>query len=253
MQTKEILVVYRPITSLNPAEYNPRQHTNVQAKQLASSISRYGFIDPIIVNSAPKRKNVVIGGHFRLEVAKLLNYKEVPVVYVSLPDLEKEKELNLRLNKNTGEFDIEKLKALDLDLLLEVGFEEAELTDVWSEALETKDSAFDQEAELKKIKEVQTKPGDIIHLGQHKLICGDSTKPATLKKLLGKEKASMIMSDPIYNIAIDYDKGIGGRQNYGGTVNDSKSVEEYVTFLRQSLAAALAATNDNAHVFYWCD
>ncbi|QQS44712.1 ParB N-terminal domain-containing protein [Candidatus Roizmanbacteria bacterium] len=55
-----------------------------------------------MVNSSPNRKDIVIGGHFRLEIAKQLRYTEVPVVYVNIPDEDKEKELNLRLNKNTG-------------------------------------------------------------------------------------------------------------------------------------------------------
>jgi len=85
------------------------------------------------------------------------------------------------------------------------------------------------------------------------LICGDSTKPETLQKLLGNEKASMIFSDPIYNISVDYNGGIGGKQQYGGTVNDTKSDDEYKEFLRKSMVAALAVTNENAHVFYWSD
>jgi len=66
---------------------------------LQDSITRFGVVDPILINSAPKRKNVVIGGHMRLKALKALKYKEVPVVQVHIPDLEKEKELNLRLNQ----------------------------------------------------------------------------------------------------------------------------------------------------------
>jgi DNA modification methylase len=76
---------------------------------------------------------------------------------------------------------------------------------------------------LKKITKAKTKPGDIILLGNNKLICGDSTKPETLERLFGDERASMIMSDPIYNIAIDYNKGIGGKAAYGGTVDDKQN------------------------------
>lgn len=63
----------------------------------------------------------------------------------------------------------------------------------------------------------------------------------------------MIYSDPIYNIGLDYDKGVGNKQSYGGTVDDNKSSSEYVSFIRKSMIAALIVTDNNAHVFYWCD
>ena len=63
----------------------------------------------------------------------------------------------------------------------------------------------------------------------------------------------MIMSDPIYNISVDYNGGIGGKQQYGGTVNDNKTDAEYKEFLKKSMEAALAVTKDDAHVFYWSD
>src|SRR6185295_12600437 len=111
------------ITDLNPAPYNPRKWDAGDMKHLTESIRKFGFVDPIIVNSAPKRKNVVIGGHFRLEVAKRIGLQNVPVVFLNIPDIEKEKELNLRLNRNTGKWDFELLKEFNLNLLLDVGFD----------------------------------------------------------------------------------------------------------------------------------
>ncbi len=115
------------------------------------------------------------------------------------------------------------------------------------------DEEFDPEKEVKKIKKPTTRLGDIILLGDSKLICGDSTKPETLTRLFGDERASMIMSDPIYNISVDYNGGIGGKQDYGGTVDDSKSDTEYKEFLKKSMEAALPVTHKDAHVFYWSD
>ena len=106
-------IVYVNADILNPAEYNPRKHTPKQVEHLKESISRYGLVDPIIVNKNPERMNIVIGGHFRLKVAKELGIVDVPVIYLDL-DIEREKELNLRLNQNTGEWDFELLKDLDL-------------------------------------------------------------------------------------------------------------------------------------------
>ncbi len=251
MSQDNIEIVYKPIASLIPADYNPRKHSKAQAEQLKESIRRFGNIDPVICNSALGRENVIIGGNFRVEMAKELGIELVPVVYVNIPDLEKEKELNVRLNKNTGEFDIEKLKSLNFEMLLDIGFDQTALDSIWNDKL--KQDKFDVDEELAKIKEPQTRLGDIIEMGSSKLICGDSTKPETLQKLFGDERASMIMSDPIYNISVNYNSGIGGKQQYGGTVDDNKSDSEYYDFLKKSMEAALAVTKEDAHVFYWSD
>jgi hypothetical protein len=230
-----IEVVYRPVTSLNPAEYNPRKHTKEQAEKLKESIERFGFVDPIICNSAKERENVVIGGHFRLEVAKELKMTEIPVVFVNIPDIEMEQELNVRLNKNTGEFDFEKLQQLDFDMLLDIGFDQKQLDDMWNSKLGLDE--FDPEVEIENITDPETQPGDIIEMDGCRLICGDSTLPETLQRLFGEERASMIISDPIYNISVDYNSGIGCKQNYGGSVDDNKTDEEYADFLRKSMIA----------------
>lgn len=249
---KELNIVYVPIGALKPAEYNPRKISKEALGQLKESLSRFDLVDPIIVNGGPKRKNVVIGGHMRLCAAKELGHKTVPVVYVNL-DIKKEKELNLRLNKNTGEWDFEKLKSFDLDLLTDVGFSDADLSSAWAENLEAEDDDFDEEEELKKIKKPTTKLGDLITLGQHRLICGSSTDPAVLARLLGEERASMIYSDPPYNINVDYNGGIGGKKNYGGNVEDNRSDKEYREFIAKTMIAALSVAKPDTHVFYWCD
>lgn len=114
---KQLEIIQVPLIELKIADYNPRKWSEEAIRQLSESIKRFGLVDPIIVNGADNRKNVVIGGHFRLKVAKDLGYKEIPVVYVNIPDIEKEKELNLRLNKNIGEWDWNLLASFD-----EIGF-----------------------------------------------------------------------------------------------------------------------------------
>lgn len=253
MKIENIAIKHVAARALINAAYNPRKMSADSLSQLKESISRFGMVDPIIANSAKGRENVVIGGHMRLKAAISLGYDTVPVVYLHIEDIEKEKELNIRLNKNTGEWDIDKLKAFSTDFLFDAGFTNDELTDFWKKDLETKEEDFDVHKELKSIKVPTTKLGDIIELGKHRLVCGDSTDFLVLKKLFGDEKASMIYSDPVYNIKIDYDKGIGGKQSYGGNVNDERTNSEYKEFIRKSLESALAVTEDNAHVFYWCD
>ena len=89
------------ITELKPATYNPRQISTKQYKDLKASIKKFGLVDPIIIN---KNKNVVIGGHQRLKICKELKYIEIDCVVLDLSK-EEERELNIRLNKNTGDFD----------------------------------------------------------------------------------------------------------------------------------------------------
>lgn len=249
----ELNIVYVAVGDLKPAAYNPRKISKEALGQLKESIKRFAMVDPIIVNSAPRRKNVVIGGHMRLRAAKELGHATVPVVYVNIPNLEKEKELNLRLNRNTGAWDFEKLKSFDLELLTDIGFDDADLSHMWTENLEAEDDDFPVEEELAKITKPKTWPGDLILLGRHRLLCGDSTDPLVLKRLLGKERASMIYSDPVYNIKIDYNAGIGGKQNYGGSVNDNRSDTQYREFLERSMISALAVAKPDCHVFYWSD
>jgi hypothetical protein len=124
---KNLKIEYVDINELKPAEYNPRKANKKQIEDIKKSIERFGLVDPLIVNNAENRKNIVIGGHLRLKVAKEMGYKEVPVVYVNIPDIEKEKELNIRLNKNTGEFDYDLLANFDEDFLKDIGFDEKEL------------------------------------------------------------------------------------------------------------------------------
>lgn len=243
-------VEYVDVSVLIGSDYNPRKWSDKQKQELTESIQKFGTIDPILVNSNPERFNIVIGGHFRLQISKELKHNTVPVIYLNLC-LEKERELNIRLNKNHGEFDLELLKDFDLDLLNNIGFNTEELSDLWSNTPERIDDSFNLEDELQKIKVPKTKTGDLVILGEHKLICGDSNNPLVLERLFRQEKASMIYSDPIYNLKIDYTKGLGGNQNYGGTVDDDRTEEEYISFLRKNIATALSVTQKNCHVFYW--
>ena len=120
-------IVHKPIDSLIFAEYNPRQLTDTQYKHLKDSITRFGLVDPIIINKNKDRKDVIIGGHQRVKVAKTMGIKEVPCVEIDLV-YDKERELNIRLNKNTGGWDWDILaNTFDIEELIEFGFTEADL------------------------------------------------------------------------------------------------------------------------------
>lgn len=202
------------ISELVSASYNPRKHDEAMSEQLKQSIAKYGLVDPIIVNSAVTRKNIIIGGHFRWEMAKELGYTTVPVVYVDIPDIEREKELNLRLNKNTGEFDWELLKQFDQSLLADVGFSSGELDTIFDLDIDTPEQ-FSLKKELEKlgINGIKTKKGDIYDLDGCHLMCGDSTIPADFDKLMGDERADMCFTDPPY--ILDY---LHGKKKHGKAV-----------------------------------
>lgn len=248
----ELKIEHVSISSLKKSEYNPRKITTKQEMDLTESIKRFSIVNPIIVNAYKGRENIVIGGHMRLDIALKLKYKKVPVVYVSLPP-EKEKELNLRLNRNTGEWDIDLLKEMDFSLLLDVGFDETDFDKIFDETLETEDDKFDIEKELVTAKTTTIKPGDIFTISGQTVLCGDSTDPKIIKKLMGEEKADIILTDPPFNININYAKGLSGSMNYGGHVNDHKSDSEYKEFIKKSLINGLAVSKENLHIFYYHD
>lgn len=253
MAKTDIKIVQANINELNPAPYNPRHWSEEAVRGLTESVKRFGLVDPIIVNSAENRKNVVIGGHFRLKVAKDLGYTQIPVVYLHIPNLEKEKELNLRLNRNTGEWDFELLKEFEVEMLLDVGFNDSDLSHIWDEQLSTEPDGFNVEKILETIKEPKTKLSDVYQLGQHRLLCGDATDAQTVSKLMNGNRADMLYYDPPYNIGLDYNKGVSTQGKYGGVVDDEKSKADYQQFLTQALKNGLTVSKLDMHVFTWCD
>lgn len=251
---KNLKIVYVSIDDPRPASYNPRTHTEIDEGHLSTSIDIYGPIVPLVLNSAPMRRNIIIGGHFRLEVMRKLGYTEVPVVYVDIPDIKREKELNLRLNKNVGRWDLEKLGTLfDTEFLLGVGFDETDLSQIWDDALVTEDDVFDVESAIKEIKKPKAKLGDLYDLGGHRLLCGDSTDKKSIERLVGKHRIDMLYCDPPYNISLDYSAGISNKMQYGGKTKDNRTDDDYREFLQSTLANGLSVCKENCHVFTYCD
>ena len=148
MKEEKLNVKYISTDLLRIADYNPRKWTKEAEDQLQESIKRFGLVDPFVVNNAPNRKNIVIGGHFRLATAKKMGIEKVPVVYINIPDIEKEKELNIRLNKNTGEFDWNLLANFNETFLVDIGFSSEELDNIFG--IDESPEIFDLQKELDK-------------------------------------------------------------------------------------------------------
>ena len=120
-------IIKRNISELIPAEYNPRYISDEQLEHLKASIQRFEAVEPVLVNMHPDRKNIIISGHQRIKAAKSLGMTEFPCVELNL-DRDKERELNIRMNKNTGGWDWEELGTyFDTEELTEWGFTEKEL------------------------------------------------------------------------------------------------------------------------------
>lgn len=202
------------INDLKPAEYNPRQATAKQEQHLKESLRKFGVVEPILVNMNIDRKFIIIGGHFRVRELKKLGHKTVPCVIVDL-NLENEKELNIRLNKNTGEFDFDMLaNNFDIDELKDWGFEDFELG--MGEVLEAEEDDYEIPDEIK----TDIVTGDLFEIGEHRLLCGDSTSFDDVKKLMGDEKADMVFTSPPYNI----------NSGMYETYKDNLKSDEYINF-----------------------
>ncbi len=242
----------RTVDNLLPYSKNPRSITDKQMNDLKKSLRKFNLVELPAIDIDGK----IIAGHQRVRALQILG-RGKEEIEVRIPNRKlTQKEYDQYLitsNVVGGDWDFEKLKAFNLDMLVDIGFDQSDLANFWDKELEVKEEDFDVEKELAKIKTPKTKLGDLILLGNHRLVCGNSGDPEVIKKLCRDERVSMIYSDPPYNIKLDYSRGISGKQSYGGNVNDNRSHAEYKEFLRKSLINALTVAEENTHIFYWCD
>ncbi len=223
---EKLHIEYIPVADIRENEYNPK---TIDAKSLADleqSIIEFGTVDPLILNSAPHRKNILIGGHQRLKVYRKLKYETVPCVYINIPDLEREKELCIRLTKNTGEFDLSALAEFDESFLQNLGFTSEDLDDIFQ--TEDEHEVFDLKYELEKldITSITIQKGDIYDLDGSRAMCGDSTIEADMLKLMNGEKADMCFTDPPYILSYNSAGKRHGKPTEGfGYKRDRKYLE----------------------------
>ena len=228
------IIVNKKIDDLIFAEYNPRQLSKEQFKYLKDSLSRFGVVDPIIINKNSSRKNIIIGGHQRCKVAKSIGIKSVPCLELDLT-YDQERELNVRLNKNTGDWDFDALaNNFDVEDLFEWGFDENDLNIDLVE--EEKESLIDDDHIPENVEPV-CKPGDLWQLGNHRLHCGDATSIGAINLLMNNKKADLYLTDPPYNV--DYE-GVGADKKK--IKNDKQTNENFLEFLTDSF------TNSSEHI-----
>lgn len=218
------------IEKLKPAEYNPRKDLKPEDEEyqkIKKSLVEFGYVAPVIVNA----DMTVIGGHQRLKVLKELGYTEIECNIVNL-DKDKEKALNIALNKITGEWDNAKLEELlaelketniDMDM---TGFSFDEVDNMLKDITGSKEDDFDVDQALNEIEEPTSKPGDVWILGRHRLMCGNSTQKEEVMRLMNKQEADMLLTDPPYNV--DY---VGKTSEALKIENDNMNETEFYNFL----------------------
>lgn len=218
-------IQYVDINILKLSEYNPRTHSKEMLEQLKKSLTEFEMVDPVIVNNAKGREQVVINGHGRIKASKELGYETVPVVYVNIPDIKNEQRLNLKLNKISGEWDMALLAEFSESILSEVGFTTEEIDDIFP--VEKVEQQFVLQDELDKLDiDVKAKKGEIYQLDDSRLMIGDSTIEEDMLKLMEGHTADLCFTDPPY--ILNYLKG-KGRGKDGATVGfGSKKNRRYL-------------------------
>jgi DNA modification methylase len=253
-----------PIVSLRPHPGNARTHSKKQIRQIANSIQRFGFTNPVLIGE----EGEIIAGHGRVEAAKLLGLDCVPTVRLAHLNAAQRRAYVLTDNKlalNAG-WD-RQLLAIELQGLIEIdfdveltGFSLAEVDLVLEEAREgSPNGPTEAEDEvpfpIDDPKSAVTRAGDVWCLGRHRLICGDARDQAVFARLMGDERADLLFTDPPYNLPIDgHVTGLGRirHREFAMGVGEM-SVEAFTSFLQQTLGHAAAVARDGAIAFVCMD
>ncbi|MFH1472909.1 MAG: DNA modification methylase [bacterium] len=243
----------RKVKDLIQYKENPRTLSETQLEGLKRSLKKFSLAELPCINT----DGTLVAGNKRVLVLSLLGRDEeeieVRVPNRSLTEAEFRDYL-LTSNRSGGSWSFEKLAAdFDISELLTAGFDSFDLGNIFDDTLEILDDEFDGEKEVEKARDTDIKPGDYFALGGHRLLCSDATKPESVKTLMHGKKVDLINTDLPFNIGLSYDKGVGNQGNYGGTTNDSKSDEEYETFVKSVMQNALSVIKTDAHVMFWTD
>jgi len=231
------------IDKLIPYARNARTHSKAQILQLRSSIREFGFLNPCLID---KDYNIITG-HGRAMAAKEEGITEVPCIFVEhLTEAQKRAYIiaDNRLAMNAGwdddllSIELSDLQGVDFDLDL-LGFDGAELDKLLNPESEVEDDDFDVDEEMKK--PTFSKTGDLWLLGNHRLICGDSTKQETYDRLMDGKKANLCVTDPPYNV------------NYEGSAgkikNDNMAKEAFYSFLYDEFSCIEKVLTDDSSIY----
>ena len=239
-----------PVADIKPAKYNPRKDLKAgdpAYEKLKRSITEFGYVEPVIWN---EETGNIVGGHQRYKVLVAEGNKEVECVVVKLSP-EREKALNVALNKVTGDWEYEALADLikeldeqDFDVTL-TGFDAAEIDDLFSQVhdKDAKEDDYDVNKALEEAAFVQ--PGDVWFLGRHRLVCGDATNEENVAQLMDGKKANLLVTDPPYNVDFESSSGLKIQ-------NDKQENDTFLQFLLSAFKnmAENMAPGASAYIFH---
>lgn len=246
MDEGKLRIEYLPLNALTPYERNARAHGKEDVDEIVKSIKKYGFADPIAVWGD---KNIIVEGHGRLIASRKAGLKEVPVIRLDYMTDEERREYALLHNKTA------ELSAWDWDALA-MELSELDLSDFdidWqlpnldlSEEHDVEDDDFDEEPPENPF----SQPGDIFLLGEHRLMCGDSTNAEDVKALMDGEKADIVFTDPPWNVNYGATEE-GNPQGYKPRtiMNDSMSTEAFKDFMDSAFARMSEASKDGCMTY----
>jgi len=232
----------KKISEISGAKYNPRKISDEAMGRLTKSLAEFGNIQPITWNA---RTGNVVGGHQRLKVYKAMGKTEVDVWAVDL-DEQKEKAANIALNKLSGEFDMPMLK----DILEEIdtGDLDMEITGFGMDEIALMMEDAHPEVTEDEVPEVPvdaiTKSGDLWLLGEHRVLCGDSTSEEDVSRLMNGEKADMVFTDPPYGV--NYDGGHATDKRREKLKNDNSTL-----IYDDSVPNMFKHSKDEAALYLW--
>ena len=245
------------IAKINQYPDNPKEHPDEQVDMIINSIREFGFNQPIVID----KNNEIIVGHGRYLAALKMGMQEVPIIRKENLTEEQVKAYRLADNKlNESGWNIplviEELKGLSDEMISLTGFDKS--------ILGLEEDEFDAEAEYGKIVEPVSKLGDLYQLGDHRLMCGDSTKEEDVEKLMDGKLGNLIFTDPPYNVDYDYNviygiaEKIDGRERkkkFAGSTqkifNDKMSNEECMKFYTAVLKNLHKFTENNTCIYWW--
>jgi ParB-like chromosome segregation protein Spo0J len=241
-----------PLERLRPYERNARTHSSEQVAQIAASIQEFGFTNPLLVDGS----NGILAGHGRLAAAKDMGLAEVPVIVLDHLNDEQRRAYVLADNKlalNAGwdedllRLELSDLRLADFDLSL-IGFSDDELAELLPDAEELPPEDADEESVPEAPADPVTKLGDVWLLGEHRVMCGDSTALTDVERLMDGKKADMVFTDPPYGVAYEGGHNDKKRQQIQ---NDALEGEDLTSLFYGALTTAITTTADHAPFYVW--
>ena len=235
------------ISSIKPYENNPRKLSDTAIEKVAMSLKEYGFRQPIVVD----KDRVIVAGHTRFRASKKLGLKNVPISIIDNLTEEQINAYRIADNRTAEEsewdnellkMEIKELEAKDFKLDL-LGFNDEQLNDI---LFEEKQGLTDEDEVPETPEEPISKLGDIWKLGNHRVMCGDSTKQETYEKLCNETKVDLYLTDPPYNVAYE-----GKTKDKLTIQNDKQTNDEFIEFLSQAFRSADTVLKMGGTFYIW--